>query len=215
VFDKSGTGAKLKFADVVKKAYMDRINLGAQAFYKTPGIHFDTKKRNGKPFYYFVFGAALSQVEIDTLTGATKVEKVFIVHENGQSVNLEVDLGQIEGAYIQSMGWVTMEEVVVNGKGENLSNTTSTYKIPTYDDIPGTFEVEILSRDRKFSSVFGSKGIGEPPFIYGISAFLAIKDAVESVGNHKFEVELQSPATPERVLNAVEKIKHYADDGDI
>ncbi len=212
VFDKTTPDNKVRFAEVVEKAYFNRINLGAQAFYKTPGIYFNKKERKGNPFYYFVFGAALSQVEIDTLTGATKVEKVFIVHENGQSVNINVDLGQIEGAYIQSMGWVTMEEIVVNEKGENTSNTTSTYKIPTYDDLPEIFEVEIMSRKRKFASVYGSKGIGEPPFIYGISAFLAIKDAVESVGNHKFEVELQSPATPERVLTAVEKIKQQIDD---
>ncbi len=211
VYDKNNDNVKIRFVDVVKKAYFDRINLGAQAFYKTPGIYFDKNEKKGKPFYYFVFGAALTQVKIDTLTGDTKVEKVFIVHENGQSVNLAIDLGQIEGAYIQSMGWVTMEEIVINRKGENTTNTTSTYKIPSYDDLPEVFETEILTRKRKFASVYGSKGIGEPPFIYGISAFMAIKDAIESIGNYKTEVELEAPATPERILLAVEKLKTEID----
>ena len=207
VFDHRYPKQKIAFKTVVEKAYFNRINLGAQAFYKTPGVYFDKEKGMGKPFYYFVFGAALSQVEVDTLTGATKVEKVYIVHENGQSINTNVDLGQIEGAYIQGMGWVTMEEIVVNQKGENTTSTTSTYKIPSFDDLPETFKTEMLKRDRNFASVYGSKAIGEPPFMYGISAFFAIKDAIESVGNHQMEIDLDSPATPERILMAVEKIK--------
>ncbi len=207
IFDIHNKNNKIAFVDVISKAYYNRINLGAQAFYKTPNIYFDKKREQGKPFYYFVFGAALSQVKIDTLTGYTKVEKVFIVHENGQSINDAIDTGQIEGAYIQSMGWVTMEEIIINSKGANITNTTSTYKIPTLDDLPDTFNIEMMLRKRKFASVYGSKGIGEPPFIYGISAFLAIKDAIESINNHQTIIDLNSPATPERILLAVEKIK--------
>ena len=197
----------ITFNEIAETAYMNRINLGAQAFYKTPGIYFDREKGKGEPFYYFVFGAALTQAEIDTLTGATEVQKAFIVHESANSINIPVDKGQIEGGYIQGMGWVTMEEIVINEKGENTTGTTSTYKIPSFDDLPEVFKVEMLPRKRKFASVYGSKAIGEPPFMYGISAFFAIKDAIESVAGHKKEADLTAPATPEKVLLAIEELK--------
>ncbi len=197
---------RIPFHEITETAYMNRINLGAQAYYKTPGIHFDREKGKGNPFYYFVTGAALTQAEIDVLTGAYKIQKAFIVHQSAKSINIAVDKGQVEGGYIQGMGWVTMEEIVINSKGENTTGTTSTYKIPSFDDLPGEFKVEMVEKKRKFASVYGSKAVGEPPFMYGISAFFALKDAVESVSGHTKEAELTAPATPEKVLLAVEKM---------
>ena len=207
VFSRHLPGKKIPFPSLVAQAYRSRINLGAQAFYKTPKIHFDFNKGKGHPFYYFVYGAALTQVEIDVFTGAYKLDKVFIVHENAQSLNYNVDLGQIEGAYIQGFGWCTMEEVLYNEKGENITTTTSTYKIPAITDLPGVFDTEIMTRKRLFSSVYGSKGIGEPPFVYGLSAWFALKDAIESISNHRKESFLKFPATPEAVLFEIEKQK--------
>lgn len=207
VFDKNHSEKKISFTSLVNKAYINRINLGAQAFYKTPNIYFDSEKGKGHPFYYYVFGAALTQVQIDTLTGMYKVEKVFIVHENAYTLNYNVDIGQIEGAFIQGMGWCTMEELKYNDKGENTTSSTSTYKIPTITDIPDVFSIDIMNRIRKFSSVYGVKGIGEPPFIYGQSTYFALKDAVESISDHKKECSLKFPATPEAVLLEIENQK--------
>lgn len=208
VFDKNNDNEKIPFSSLVNKAYINRINLGAQAFYKTPNIYFNSEKGKGHPFYYFVYGAALTEVKVDTLTGMYKFEKVFIVHENAKTLNYNVDLGQIEGAFIQGLGWCTMEEVLYNEKGENITSSTSTYKIPTISDLPEVFSVDIMDRIRKFSSVYGLKGIGEPPFIYGQSAYFALKNAVESISNHKKESFLRFPATPEAVLLEIENQKN-------
>lgn len=207
VFDKNHDNEKIDFPSLVNKAYISRINLGAQAFYKTPNIYFNSEKGKGHPFYYFVYGAALTEVEVDALTGMYKFKKVFIVHENAQTLNYNVDIGQIEGAFIQGLGWCTMEEILYNEKGENTTSSTSTYKIPAISDLPEVFSIDIMNRIRKFSSVYGLKGIGEPPLIYGQSAYFALKDAVESISNHKKESFLKFPATPEAVLLEIEKQK--------
>ncbi len=195
------------FSDFVSAAYFERINLGAQAFYRTPGLNFDREKGRGRPFYYFVYGAALSVVKVDLFTGSYRLEKVYIVHEDGNPINTEIDLGQIQGAFVQGMGWATTEEVLYNHKGENLASNTSVYKIPAITDVPDTFEVEIMSKARKYVSVLGSKGVGEPPFIYGLSVLYALQDAVESVSEHTREAVIDLPATPEKVYWQIKEMQ--------
>lgn len=201
IFDKRFPDAKLSFAEVVEAAYFQRVNLGAQGFYKTPDIFFDGKLMQGSPFYYYVYGIALSQVEVDLLTGVHKLLKVNIVHECGKSLNKEIDLGQIAGAFMQGYGYCTMEDMQFDAAGKYLANNLSTYKIPAIVDFPETWEVDLWERDDKRASVMGSKAVGEPPLIYGFSAYFAIKHALQStVGK---PIDLAMPATPEAVLNAI------------
>ena len=199
------SGKSITFEELVSSAYLNRINLGAQEFYRTPGIGFDREKGKGNPFYYYVYGAALSVVKVDLLTGMYKVEKTYIIHEDGNPVNSHIDIGQIQGAYIQGMGWVTMEEIIYDNNGNNLASNTSVYKIPAYSDTPEVFEIELVKKNRKFASVLGSKGVGEPPFIYGLSVIYALQNAIESISNYKKEAILHLPATPEKVLWEITK----------
>ncbi|TKJ37612.1 xanthine dehydrogenase molybdopterin binding subunit [candidate division LCP-89 bacterium B3_LCP] len=206
VFSKTHPAGRLSFSDVVKRAHLSRVPLGAHGFYKTPGVHFDREAGRGNPFYYFVYGCALVQVEVDILYGNSKLLKVFIVHETGRSLNPEIDRGQIIGGFMQGMGWSTFEEVFQDDQGRYLAAGPSTYKIPTIRDLPHLFDIEMVERDCRQSSVFHSKGIGEPPFMYGEAVYFAIKDAVESLADHNTEVELGMPATPEAVVHAISQI---------
>ncbi len=206
IYDLQDKGNCIAFTDLIHRAYMERVNLGAQGFYATPGVHFDRASGKGNPFFYFVFGAALAHTEVDILTGMHKLLAVHIVHETGTSINSEIDKGQIAGAFFQGYGWSTFEELVWNEKGMCISNTPSTYKIPCYRDLPEVFEITCLDRERKESSALGSKGIGEPPLIYGEAVWFAIKDALEAIGEHQKEADLKMPATPEAVLMAAEKL---------
>jgi xanthine dehydrogenase large subunit len=202
VFCHKHRGKRLSFEEVVKQAHMNRIPLGAHGFYKTPGLYFDREKGQGEPFFYFVYGCALAQVEVDILSGNSKLIKVYIVHETGRSLNSEIDRGQIIGGFIQGMGWVCMEEEICDDKGRYLATGPSTYKIPTIKDLPEIFDIDMVEVDRERSSVFRSKGIGEPPFMYGEAVYFAIKDAIESLAEHKREINLSMPATPEAVVMA-------------
>jgi xanthine dehydrogenase large subunit len=198
----------LDFAELISYAYVQRINLGAQGYYKTPDVHFDRTAMQGSPFYYYVQGVALVQVEVDVLTGVNKLLKVYIVHEMARSINLDVDLGQISGAFFQGFGYSTMEEMCFNEKGSYLANVLATYKIPVIKNLPEVFEVEVCERDCKYSSAKGSKAIGEPPLIYGEAAYFAIKHALADINLHqdpnsKLRVDLAMPATPEAVLKAI------------
>ncbi len=206
VYSRSLPHLKIGFGELAHRAYLDRIDLGAHGFYATPGVYFDRAAGKGHPFYYFVFGASLAVAEVDILTGASRLLEVHIVHETAQSLNPGIDRGQIEGGFIQGYGWCTMEELRYDDKGRYLAVTPSTYKIPTIRDLPEVFEVDMVEVERKHTSVYGSKAIGEPPFIYGQAVWFAIKDAIESLSGQGREADLAHPATPEAVLAAVQGI---------
>ncbi len=205
IYDKNFPLFPLKFPEVIRQAYEKRIALGAYAYYKTPGIWYDREKEKGSPFYYYVFGCALISVEVDLSSGEHKLQEVYIVHQNGRSLHLDIDRGQTIGAFVQSYGWCTIEDMPWDEEGNYLASTVSTYKIPCIRDLPEKLEVELIESENKFASVFGSKAIGEPPYIYGEGAFFAIRNALQTLSER--EVNLPFPATPEAVLMTVEKIR--------
>ena len=192
------------FDDVVKLAYANRIQLWSDGFYRTPKIHYDKATLSGRPFYYFAYGAACSEVVIDTLTGENKVLKVDILHDVGRSINPAIDLGQIEGGFVQGMGWLTTEQLVWNAQGKLTTHAPSTYKIPTAADVPEHFKIELWPEPNREDNVFGSKAVGEPPFMLGISVFEALRDAVAQARGADAAAQLEAPATPENVLRALQ-----------
>ncbi|MDR7031422.1 xanthine dehydrogenase molybdopterin binding subunit [Mesorhizobium sp. BE184] len=202
---------EIAFADLVKQAYMARIQLSAAGFYKTPKIHWDRDKGEGHPFYYFAYGAACSEVSVDTLTGEYMVERTDILHETGRSLNPAIDLGQVEGGFVQGVGWLTTEELWWDDKGRLRTHAPSTYKIPLASDRPKIFNVALADwSENAEPTVHRSKAVGEPPFMLGMSVFHALSDAVASVADHKICPRLDAPATPERVLMAIERLKTEA-----
>ena len=202
---------EIAFADLVKQAYMARVQLSAAGFYKTPKIHWDRDKGQGHPFYYFAYGASCSEVSIDTLTGEYVVERTDILHETGKSLNKAIDLGQIEGGFIQGMGWLTTEELVWDEKGRLRTHAPSTYKIPLASDRPKIFNVALADWSENVEpTVHKSKAVGEPPFMLAMSVLHALSDAVASVADHRVCPRLDAPATPERVLMAVERVRREA-----
>ena len=199
---------EVSFADLVKQAYMARVSLSSTGFYKTPKIHWDRAKGEGHPFYYFAYGAACAEVSVDTLTGEYMVDRVDILHETGKSLNPAIDIGQIEGAFVQGMGWLTTEELVWDGRGRLATHAPSTYKIPLASDRPKIFNVALAEwAENVEPTVHRSKAVGEPPFMLGISVLHALSDAVAAVAAHRICPRLDTPATPERVLMAVERLK--------
>ncbi len=199
---------EILFADLIREAYMARIQLSAAGFYKTPKIHWDRDKGQGRPFYYFAYGAACAEVSVDTLTGEYMVERVDILHETGRSLNRAIDIGQIEGGFIQGMGWLTTEELVWDGKGRLRTHAPSTYKIPLASDRPKVFNVALADwAENAEPTVHRSKAVGEPPFMLAMCVLHALSDAVASVADHKVCPRLDAPATPERVLMAVERVR--------
>ena len=207
VFDKNFPGAKISFKKLINSAYLKQISLSATGFYRTPGIHFDKKKAKGKPFYYYAFGMSVSEVQIDTLTGAHKILRTDILHDAGNPLNEEIDIGQIEGGFVQGVGWCTTEEMKWDKNGKLLTFSPDTYKIPLITDIPQDFRVKLLKDAPNVNVIKKSKAVGEPPFMHCFSVWLAIKDAISSVGNHQIEPELSIPATNEKIVLAIEKIK--------
>jgi xanthine dehydrogenase large subunit len=193
------------FEAVVALAYANRIQLWSDGFYRTPKIHYDKTTLTGRPFYYFAYGAACTEVAIDTLTGESRVLKVDILHDVGRSINPALDIGQIEGGFVQGMGWLTTEELVWNAQGTLATHAPSTYKIPTAGDVPAHFKVDLWPEPNTEDNVFGSKAVGEPPFMLAISVFEALRDAVANARNDGQAVQLNAPATAERVLWAVKK----------
>jgi len=190
------------FDDVVKLAYANRIQLWSDGFYRTPKIHYDKTTLTGRPFYYFAYGAACTEVAIDTLTGENKVLRVDILHDVGRSINPGLDVGQIEGGFVQGMGWLTTEELVWNDQGLLTTHAPSTYKIPTAGDVPAHFKVDLWDAPNTEDNVGGSKAVGEPPLMLAISVFEALRDAVARARGDG-QVALDAPATPERVLKAL------------
>lgn len=202
---------EIAFADLVRQAYMARVQLSATGFYKTPKIHWNRDKGEGHPFYYFAYGAACAEVTIDTLTGEYLVDRVDILHETGRSLNPAIDIGQIEGGFVQGMGWLTTEELVWDAKGRLATHAPSTYKIPLASDRPKIFNVRLADwSENAEPTIHRSKAVGEPPFMLGISVLHALSDAVASVADHRICPRLDAPATPERVLMAVERVRREA-----
>jgi xanthine dehydrogenase large subunit len=193
------------FTDVVQRAFANRIQLWSDGFYRTPKIHYDKATLTGRPFYYFAYGAACSEVAIDILTGESRVLKVDILHDVGSSINPAIDIGQIEGGFIQGMGWLTTEQLVWNDKGLLATHAPSTYKIPATGDVPAHFKVALWPEANREDNVFGSKAVGEPPFMLAISVFEAMKDAVAAARGDGEVVRLTAPATAENVLRAVQE----------
>ncbi len=199
---------EVSFSDLVGQAYRARISLSSTGFYSTPKIHYDQKAARGRPFYYFSYGAACSEVIIDTLTGEMRVTRVDILHDVGHSMNPAIDLGQIEGAFVQGMGWLTTEELWWNKEGRLMTHAPSTYKIPTAFDVPEDFRVEIYEGEGNVEqTIHKSKAVGEPPLMLAISVFTAISDAIASLGNYRFLPPLDTPATPEAILKAVGAVR--------
>jgi xanthine dehydrogenase large subunit len=198
----------VNFGDFIKRAYMARVQLSAAGFYKTPKIHWDRAAGKGRPFYYYAYGAACSEVSIDTLTGEYVIDRTDILHDVGKSLNPVLDKGQVEGAFIQGMGWLTTEELWWDDKGALRTHAPSTYKIPLASDRPRVFNVDLAdwSENRELT-IKRSKAVGEPPFMLGIAVLEALSMAVASVADYRECPRLDTPATPERVLMAVERLK--------
>jgi xanthine dehydrogenase large subunit len=192
----------LPFGELTKKAVLARISLSSTGFYRTPKITWDRAKGQGRPFFYYAYGAACSEVVIDTLTGENKVTRVDILHDVGRSLNPAIDIGQIEGGFVQGMGWLTTEELVFDRKGRLRTHAPSTYKIPVASDIPADFRVALWDGANREETIYASKAVGEPPVMLAVSVFNALADAVQSL-KPGAQVPLDAPATPEAVLKAV------------
>jgi len=196
------------FKALVAQAYLERIQLWSDGFYATPGLHWDRAKLQGHPFYYYAFGAAVAEVLVDTLTGETRVLRADVLHDVGQSLNPALDIGQVEGAFVQGQGWLTSEELVWHPRsGLLLTHAPSTYKIPTANDMPRDFRVALYDAPNAVESIHRSKAVGEPPLLLPFSVLLAIKDAVAACGPARCDPPLRAPATPEAVLDAVEAVQ--------
>ena len=198
----------IPFPDFIGKAYFARIQLSAAGFYKTPKIHWDREKGQGRPFFYYAYGAAVSEVSIDTLTGEYHVDRVDILHDVGKSLNPAIDLGQVQGAFVQGMGWLTTEELWWDDNGRLRTHAPSTYKIPLASDRPKIFNVELASwSTNRERTIRRSKAVGEPPFMLANSVLEALSMATASVADYRVCPRLDAPATPERILMAVERLK--------
>ena len=208
----SGGGQSIAFKDLASEAYMGRVQLWSDGFYKTPLVNWDFGTLQGRPFFYFAYGAGVSEVIVDTLTGESRLLRADVLHNCGRSLNPAIDIGQIEGAFIQGMGWLTTEEVVWNKDGLLTTHSPSTYKIPTANDCPPIFNVRLFERDNSMDTIHRSKAIGEPPLLLPISVFLAIRDAVSSLGSPGVAPALRAPATAEAVLDAVRAMRSASPD---
>jgi xanthine dehydrogenase large subunit len=201
----------IAFCALVQEAYFARVQLWADGFYATPGLHWNRETLQGKPFFYFAYGAAVSEVVLDTLTGESRLVRADVLHDVGRSLNPAIDLGQVEGAFIQGMGWLTSEELAWHPKsGLLLTHSPSTYKIPAANDCPPDFRVELYEADNVADSIHRSKAVGEPPLLLPFSVWFAIRDAVSSLRDHRVDPPLRAPATPESVLDAIRAVRAAA-----
>ena len=202
-----GGGKAVSWQALIKQAWLDRVGLGVTGFYMTPDIAYDFQTLKGRAFYYFCYGAAVSEMEIDTLTGEWWLKAVDIVHDVGRSINPAIDRGQVEGAYIQGMGWLTMEECIWDKKGKLLTHGPSTYKIPVAGDVPEHFKVSLFDGQNVKPTPYRSKAVGEPPLMLALSAYFALRDAVAATAGAEQVLSMDAPATPERILLAVEQLR--------
>uniref|UniRef100_A0A7C1WTH4 Xanthine dehydrogenase molybdopterin binding subunit n=1 Tax=Pseudomonas graminis TaxID=158627 RepID=A0A7C1WTH4_9PSED len=206
----------ISFDTLAQQAWIGQVSLSSTGYYKTPKIFYDRSQARGRPFYYFAFGAACTEVLVDTLTGEYKMLRTDILHDVGASLNPAIDIGQVEGGYIQGMGWLTTEELVWNDKGKLMTNGPAGYKIPAVADMPADLRVKLVeNRKNPEDTVFHSKAVGEPPFMLGIAAWCAIKDAVASLGDYKHQPKIDAPATPERVLWGCEQMRALRRDAEL
>ncbi|TRX73149.1 xanthine dehydrogenase molybdopterin binding subunit [Pseudomonas mangiferae] len=196
------------FEETVQQAYFNQVSLSSTGFYRTPKIYYDRDKARGRPFYYFAFGAACAEVLVDTLTGEYRLLRADILHDVGASLNPAIDIGQVEGGFVQGMGWLTTEELVWNAKGKLMTGGPASYKIPAIADVPTDLRVKLVeNRKNPEDTVFHSKAVGEPPFMLGIAVWCALKDAVASLADYRLQPRIDAPATPERVLWGIEQMK--------
>ena len=196
-------GADYPFEEVIAQAYLARISLSSTGYYRTPGLSWDRIKGHGRPFFYFAYGVSCTEVVIDTLTGENRILRADLLHDTGTSLNPALDIGQIEGGYVQGAGWLTMEELVWDAQGRLRTHAPSTYKIPACSDRPDVFNVALWGAENPAETIGKSKAVGEPPLMHGISALMALSDAVAACGDGSVYPALDAPATPERVLMAV------------
>ena len=196
---------RIEFGAVVMQAYLERVQLWSDGHYATPGLHWDRETMTGRPFYYFAYGAAVSEVVVDTLTGEWRLLRADLLHDVGRSLNTAIDIGQIEGGFVQGMGWLTSEELVWHAKtGALMTHAPSTYKIPTANDVPSDFRVRLFDNANVHDSIHRSKAVGEPPLLLAFSVWLAIRDAVAAVTGGA--PRLDAPATPEAILRALGRV---------
>jgi xanthine dehydrogenase large subunit len=203
-------GHSIPFPELVQKAYLARVQLWSDGFYATPGLHWDPKTMNGHPFSYYAYGAAVSEVVVDTLTGEWKLLRADALYDAGRSLNPAIDLGQVEGAFIQGMGWLTTEQLWWNPAGKLMTHAPSTYKIPGVSDCPEDFRVRLFDNGNVEDSIHRSKAVGEPPLLLPFSVFFAIRDAISAVGGHRVNPPLNAPATSEEILRAVSAVEAAA-----
>jgi xanthine dehydrogenase large subunit len=204
----SAPGGHMPFNELVALAYTERVQLWSDGFYATPGLSWDRETLQGRPFYYFAYGAAVSEVVVDTLTGEWRLLRADVLHDAGRSLNPAIDIGQVEGAFVQGMGWLTTEELVWHPKtGLLMTHAPSTYKIPTANDCPPVFDVRLFRSDNVEDSIHRSKAVGEPPLLLPFSVFFAIRDAVSAAGDHRVDPPLNAPATAEAILKAITAVR--------
>jgi xanthine dehydrogenase large subunit len=211
-FDNGAASARdksIEFAALCETAYKQRVPLFAEGFYRTPDIHFNFKTSRGRPFLYYAYGAAVSEVEVDGFTGQFRLVRTDILHDAGDSISPIVDRGQIEGGFLQGVGWLTIEELLWDTKGRVSTGGASTYKLPSWSEVPDVFNVEMLDRATQPDVVMGSKAVGEPPLMLAFSVREALRDAIAAFGEG-IAFEFDSPATPERVFFAVRQVRRPA-----
>ncbi|GIX12974.1 MAG: xanthine dehydrogenase molybdopterin binding subunit [Paracoccaceae bacterium] len=196
---------RIPFAELAREAWAARVSLSATGHYATPGLHWDRRRGQGRPFFYFAWGAAVTEVALDTLTGENRILRVDILHDCGRSLNPAIDRGQIEGGYVQGAGWLTIEELVWDARGRLMTHAPSTYKIPACGDRPRDLRIALWEGENRAETIYRSKAVGEPPLMLGISAWLALSDAVAACGRDY--PALDAPATPERLLAAVDRLR--------
>jgi xanthine dehydrogenase large subunit len=205
----SAGGTSIEFGALCETAYKQRVPLFAAGFYRTPDIHFSYKTARGTPFYYYAYGAAVSEVEVDGFTGQFRLIRTDILHDAGESLSPVVDRGQIEGGFLQGVGWLTIEELLWDAKGRVSTGGASTYKLPSWSEVPEVFNVEMLERATQPGVVMGSKAVGEPPLMLAFSVREALRDAIAAFGVDQ-PFSFDSPATPERVFFAVRQVRRLA-----
>ncbi|MEO6943907.1 MAG: molybdopterin cofactor-binding domain-containing protein, partial [Lacisediminihabitans sp.] len=207
-------GKELSFADVTHAAYQQRVQLSAAGYYRTEGLQWDPETWTGSPFKYFAYGAAATEVEVDGFTGTYRTRRVDIVHDVGDSLSPMIDVGQIEGGYVQGAGWLTLEDLRWDtsdgpNRGRLLTQSASTYKLPSFSEMPEEFNVTLFDEAREEGSIYGSKAVGEPPLMLALSVREALRQAVGSFGPAGRSVSLASPATPEAVYWATQQARQW------
>ena len=203
---------RIPWGELIQAAYLNRISLSEKGYYATPLIHYNRSTGKGRPFYYYAFGAAVAEVSVDTLSGEYQVERVDILHDVGDSLNPAIDIGQVEGGFIQGMGWLTSEELKWNEAGRLVSDGPATYKIPTFGDLPPVFNVKLMEgHPNSMASIYRSKAVGEPPFMLGMAVWSALRDALASLTDYAEAPRLDTPATPERVLLVADELRRRYD----